>query len=205
MIVKVCGISSIDNQSEIISSLPDMVGYNFYTPSKRYVIPDIAHELSWQLTPSVKSVGVFVNQEIESIDRINSTVGLDYIQLHGDEDQEYIDLLKEKHIVIKAFGVSSKEDFNNINTITGCEYFIFDTKTMLYGGSGKKFDWSLLAEYKGNTPFLLSGGISPMDTEELKSLQHPQFVGVDINSRFEITPGIKDPDLVKSFIQELKN
>ena len=106
--------------------------------------------------------------------------------------------------VIKAFSIGNEFPSEEVNRYEGvCNYFLFDTKTPQHGGSGRKFNWEILSQYKGNTPFLLSGGISPEDAESIRQFNHPKFIGIDINSKFETNPALKDAELVKIFINKL--
>jgi phosphoribosylanthranilate isomerase len=130
------------------------------------------------------------------------------IQLHGSEPPWYcINLRLEGYKLIKSFGIDKDGHLPNaqLNAYEGkCDYYLFDTKTELHGGSGEKFNWSSLENYKGETPFILSGGISPEDADTIKSIQHPKFAGIDINSRFEHQPGIKNIEAIKNFIDKLR-
>ena len=129
-----------------------------------------------------------------------------FIQLHGSESPEYCSFFKTKGIsVLKAFSVDeSIKSLSIKGYINSIDYILFDTKTKKYGGSGKHFDWKLLNEYKYEIPFFLSGGISEQDVKKIKNIQHPQFIGVDINGQFEIEAGNKSSEKVKNFIQNLR-
>ena len=161
----------------------------------------------------VPRVGVFVDDMPQNIVTRVYNYGLDYVQLHGDESPVMIENLKATVVpdirkelkVIKAISIANKEDIQKCQQYEGLvDMFLFDTKCASVGGSGKKFDWQMLQAYKGNTPFLLSGGISPDDAESIKEFHHPMFAGVDLNSKFEIEPGVKDVEKVKTFISEMK-
>jgi phosphoribosylanthranilate isomerase len=160
----------------------------------------------------VKKVGVFVNEEPSEIIARCFDFDLHFIQLHGNEDASYvkslITLLNENNLghtkIIKAFGVSESFDFKTLSDFNiFISYFLFDTKTEKKGGSGLKFPWSKLEEYAFSTPFLLSGGIGPLDVEELKRLDHPQLAGFDVNSKFEMSPGMKNISLLQVFFNSL--
>jgi phosphoribosylanthranilate isomerase len=150
-------------------------------------------------------VGVFVNATIESMMEKASAYKLDYLQLHGNESPEDCHTLQKRgYSLIKAFPIATKEDFEKTREYEGrVDYFLFDTRCEGYGGSGKRFDWSILTEYKGETPFLLSGGIRPENAEAIRNFRHPRFAGIDLNSGFEIEPGLKDVDKLKNFIQQI--
>ncbi len=176
----------------------DLMGFIFWPKSKRYV-----SERPSYLPTNCKRVGVFVDEDIEQVKRIADEYELDFIQLHGHESPAYIRLLDNRKI-IKAFNIATTGDFALTEVYEGvANNFLFDTKGKSIGGNGEKFDWSLLSAYDGNTPFLISGGIGPDDADLLKTFHHPKCIGIDLNSRFEITPGIKDIYKLKQFIEQL--
>jgi len=176
----------------------DLMGFIFWPKSKRYV-----SERPSYLPTNCKRVGVFVDEDIEQVKRIADEYELDFIQLHGQESPTYIRLLDNRKI-IKAFNIAATGDFALTEAYEGvADYFLFDTKGKSVGGNGEKFDWSLLSTYDGNTPFLISGGIGPDDADLLKTFHHPRCIGIDLNSRFEITPGLKDIDDLRIFLNEL--
>ena len=176
----------------------DLMGFIFWPKSKRYV-----SERPSCLPTNCKRGGVIVDEDIEQVKRIADEYELDFIQLHGHESPEYIRLLDNRKI-IKAFNIATTGDFALTEAYGGvANYFLFDTKGKSIGGNGEKFDWSLLSAYDGNTPFLISGGIGPDDADLLKTFHHPKCIGIDLNSRFEITPGIKDIYKLKQFIEQL--
>ena len=186
-----------ENISELMTLKPDYIGFIFYAQSKRFVsdFPQIV------IPSSVKKVGVFVNETIEEIIEKANKHTLDFVQLHGDETLEYCEELSAKNIkIIKAFSVGENFDFSV--TIPFEEYvslFLFDTKGKNYGGNGVKFNWSILQNYTGKTHFLLSGGINKNDSEEIKKMKHSAFLGIDINSGFELEPGLKNIKEIKEF------
>ena len=206
MIIKVCGmrnaenIKAVDNIEEV-----SLIGFIFHQLSSRYV----SHVPSY-LPQHSKRVGVFVNDDKMNICHLIRKFKLDCVQLHGNESPEYIMQLrktfpKDNITIIKMIPISSKEDIISTNQYTGLvDYFLFETKTESYGGSGKHFDWDVLSEYKGDTPFLISGGIGPEDANKINSLCHPRFRGIDINSKFEVSPALKDVDMIRTFIKKLK-
>ncbi len=203
MVVKVCGIKTKEN-IELISHLNiEMVGLNFYPPSVRYIELSVPPDHFDILPKEIKRVGVFVNESLEEIESLASKFCLDYIQLHGEEDVDFCKSVAAKYKIIKVFRVDEQTDFKNISEFSFAEYYLFDTATKHFGGSGKKFDWSRLDEYQGDIPFLLSGGIGPHDTETVSSYIHPQYKGIDINSKFESSPGIKDNELLFTFMEKL--
>ncbi len=187
-----------ENIREVEALGIDLIGFIFWEKSSRYVSKRPAY-----LPTKCKRVGVFVDEDIESVKRIADDYALDYIQLHGHESSDYCAQLQGLHL-IKAISVSSRNDIATYKTYEGLvEYFLFDTKCPSVGGSGQQFDWSVLSAYDGSTPFLLSGGIGPDDAERIKSFHHPQCAGIDLNSRFELAPGLKDVIKLQAFIKEL--
>lgn len=159
-------------------------------------------------------VGVFVDDMPQNIVTRVYNYSLDYVQLHGDESPVMIENLRRtldpdiapKIKIIKALSIRSEEDDRRWRDYKGLvDLFLFDTPTEGYGGSGEKFDWTALEAYDGDVPFLLSGGIGPADAERIKSFQHPQFAGIDLNSQFETAPGVKDVELLQTFIAKIRN
>ena len=202
MKTKVCGMKNSQNIKEIINCQPDFIGFIFYEKSPRYA-GELDKEVLKNIPGNIKKIGVFVDENVEKILNIAARYQLDGIQLHGDETPGICKQIKaNKLLCIKAFSIEQTSDFGKTAEYeTVADYFLFDTKTPVYGGSGKKFDWSLLNGYKGKTPFFLSGGISIDDCEWIGKLSHNQLFGIDINSRFEIEAGIKSVDLVGRFIR----
>lgn len=217
MIIKVCGLKEPENIKKILKASPDLVGFIFYQKSPRMVNEQ---ELSsWieenvELFGETKRVGVFVDSKIDYVLNAIHDFQLDYIQLHGTESPEYCREIMDywnfssirKAEIIKAFPVDENFDFSMTDIYSGiCSYYLFDTKTPKHGGSGEKFDWKVLGQYSGDTPFLLSGGIAPEDAETLVKLKFSKMAGVDINSRFESAPGVKNAEEVADFISIIKN
>jgi len=198
MIVKVCGIRSQTNYHQLSGDI-DMIGINFYPKSKRYIGVQTLNKKDQAVF-----VGVFVNEDLEKVWTAAENYSLDYIQCHGHESVEYCEVLKEDYRVIKVFSIDQETDFAQIENYAFCDYFLFDTATKDFGGSGQKFDWESLKNYKGSTRFLLAGGISPKDVQAIKRIKHPAFAGVDINSKFEDSPGIKNAAAVNNFVQKIK-
>src|SRR5574344_1038831 len=188
-LLKVCGTTDGENIRAIESLGVDYIGFIFYEKSPRFV----ANRPSY-LPDRKKRVGVFVNSPIETILKTATEYQLSAIQLHGDESPQQCRLLKEKgYRIIKAFQIAHEKDIKAMEAYEGeCDYFLFDTKSSSYGGTGKHFNWDILSHYKGKTPFLLSGGIGIEMLDTLKTFEHPKCVGFDLNSKFETKPGIKD-------------
>lgn len=200
-IIKVCGMTDGENIRQVEQLGVDFIGFIFYPRSPRFVF-----EMPDYLPAKAKRVGVFVNESKDNILMYADRFGLDYIQLHGNESPEYCHNLQTAGMkLIKAFSIATPRDLTSVATYDGlCQYYLFDTKTPQYGGSGNQFDWTLLYRYTGNTPFLLSGGINQYSAAAIRSFHHPRLAGVDINSRFESSPGLKDIGRIHAFISELK-
>jgi len=187
----------------------DMIGFIFWPHSSRYVSQPPSY-----LPKQAKRVGVFVNEDPERIRQVADQYQLHFVQLHGDETpdqcQTLRSLLKEGTRLIKMIQIESAQGLDRTQQYEGkVDYFLFETKCQGYGGSGKQFDWDILQAYKGNTPFLLSGGIGPDDAERLKTLSSQlsavNCIGIDLNSRFETKPAVKDIQLLRQFIEQLRS
>ncbi len=192
-----------DNREQVEKLDADMLGYIFYSPSKRFVGNQPESGLFQSEKPKV---GVFVDENAFEILGLAKNFGFDYIQLHGKENPKTCRMLKQQGLkIIKAFSIDETFDFSTTQAFEkDVDFFLFDTKTKLKGGSGKKFDWKVLEKYTGHRPFFLSGGIVPEDAEEIKNLNHPKLTGVDLNSGFEDEPGKKNIEKLKQFINELQ-
>jgi phosphoribosylanthranilate isomerase len=201
MLIKVCGMKNPTQIKDLANSgLIDMLGFIFYPPSKRAI-----HDVP-ECSTSCKRVGVFVNEELDKVLQIADQNNLDIIQLHGTESAAYCKKIQRYFPIIKAIGIDSDIDFSTLKAYEkSVSHFLFDTRTSKYGGSGEQFDWNLVNKYTLDTPFLLSGGISAQSIDAVLKIEHPHFCGIDLNSRFEIEPGIKNIELVKSFITTLKS
>lgn len=217
MQVKVCGMRNPGNIAEMLALPIDMIGFIFYPESKRFVgtekkLPKWIAE-NQETFNLIKKVGVFVNAGTAGILNAIYDYELDYVQLHGDESPGYcqeLELLWSASSIraaklVKAFSVDEQFDFAVTTSYEDhCSFFVFDTKGAGFGGTGKQFDWSLLEKYEGSTPFLLSGGIAEDSVEAIRNLDHPLLFGVDINSKFEIEPGLKAVNKVRDFVQKIK-
>ncbi len=195
-----------ENISGIVAALPDFMGFIFYPKSKRFVGFEPSPEILAAVSESVQKVGVFVDETPEKVMEIVASWKLDVVQLHGNESPEYCQQIKNFGMVVfKAFSVDEQFDFAAMKAYSGvCDYFLFDTKGQLPGGTGQKFNWELLENYRGDVPFFLSGGIGPDDLEVLRNFKHPRWHGIDINSGFEISPALKDVEKVSGFIEEIR-
>lgn len=233
MKIKVCGMRDAENIREIAQLDIDMMGFVFFPRSPRYVqmisssagiIPDYSPERlniavrqdgkpSYVFPERIKRVGVFVDDMPQNIVTRVYNYNLDYVQLHGQESPVMIDNLRRTldpdiHPgirIIKAISVADASDIDRYKEYEGhVDLFLFDTKSLMKGGSGQHFDWSVLDYYDGTTPFLLSGGIGPEDVERIRTFHHDKCIGIDINSKFETEPAMKDADKLKEFIEQVK-
>lgn len=234
MMIKVCGMRDAQNIREVAGLDIDMMGFIFWPRSSRFVpmissqagiIPDYSPErlsravnadgsVGYVFPKHIKRVGVFVDEMPQTIITYVYNYSLDYIQLHGQETPTLIDNLRRSIVpdiapsikIIKAFGISSPDDLAQCEAYEGhADLFLFDTRTPLKGGSGQQFDWSVLQAYHGSTPFLLSGGIGPDDAQRVKAFHHPQCIGIDVNSKFETAPAMKNVELLRPFIKQIKD
>ena len=232
MIIKVCGMRDAKNIRAVSELGIDMIGFIFYPESPRFVqmisaragiIPDYSKErldkargkITAQETDAKqpKRVGVFVDEMPQTIITRIYNYNLDYVQLHGNESSIMIDNLRRSvdpdiHPglkIIKALSISGKADIERWREYEGhADMLLFDTRCKSVGGSGEQFDWSIIESYDGNIPFILSGGIGPEDAESIKQLHHPMFAGIDLNSRFETEPGMKDVEKLRDFIGKVR-
>ncbi|WP_264521248.1 phosphoribosylanthranilate isomerase [Flavobacterium sp. N1994] len=193
------------NITEIAALQPDYLGFIFYEKSPRYfenTIPNI--------DKSIKKVGVFVNASYNEIEEKVKLYDLDLVQLHGDENPEFCALIENNLVkVIKAFSIDNNFNFNSLKKYTNhCSYYLFDTKGPKYGGNGFAFDWSVLENYPFEKAYFLSGGIGLENTNDIelffKKKQAKYCLAIDLNSKFEIEPGLKNLEIVSEFIEQLK-
>jgi len=204
MKIKVCGLKDPENIEAIAALAPDYMGFIFYAKSPRFAA-DPQIEILNNIPGYVYKTAVFVNENADTISALINKYNFDAIQLHGSEHPDFCASFKESVTVIKAFGVNKDFNFDDLNPyIDKVDYFLFDTKTDGYGGSGMSFDWSVLNKYKLEIPFFLSGGLSMENLEEVKKIEHPQFYGIDLNSKFEISPGLKNIEMLSRAFDTLK-
>ena len=202
MIIKVCGLKEINNINQLNEIDIDLMGFIFYNKSSRFIDFEINNS---HITK--KKVGVFVNESLKNIKKKIKNYNLNYVQLHGDETPKFSEKLMNYCKVIKAFRISENFDFDSTNQYTDCcDLFLFDTFSKNFGGSGKKFDWKRLKDFN-KKKFILSGGIDINSVDEINNIKNENdyLLGIDINSRFEISPGLKDIKKVNMFIKKLKN
>jgi phosphoribosylanthranilate isomerase len=205
--VKVCGMIDSFNVKQTAEARPDFMGFVFYPESARFVGKEPEMSVFRNVPSGIKRIGVFLNEDNHKILDLSIRTGIDIIQLHGNESPVTCLQLKSSGLtIIKAFNIAEDFSFESLMPYMAvCDFFLFDSKSELAGGSGRKFNWRKLEEYYLDKPFFLSGGIGPEDAGKIKSIVNKGFFAVDINSRFEIFPGIKDADVVKTFIKEIKN
>lgn len=217
MKIKVCGMRSLENVQQVLDMGVDYVGFIFYDQSKRHAEDEkLAAWLTEndELFTNTARVGVFVNAGMDTILNTVHDYHLDYVQLHGTESPGYCRELQllwsvstlRRARIIKAFSVDADFSFQTTNDYADtCSLFVFDTGGQgKHGGTGVKWDWQKLSEFQGTTPFLLSGGIGPDDARRVQLVDHPQMVGVDLNSKFELGPGLKNVDLLRGFIAKVR-
>jgi phosphoribosylanthranilate isomerase len=208
MNIKVCGITQMKQLQQLDGLNIDFAGFIFHKDSPRYVVDKISKEELQSADFDVKKVGVFVNSTYDEIMEAVEDYGLDIVQLHGDETPELCEQLMEEVEVIKVFNIGSEDisidemvaDYDEV-----CDYYLFDAKVGdAIGGTGTKFDWKKIANSKIEKPFFLSGGVSVDDIAQIKAFKHPDYFGIDVNSRFEKSPGVKDMALLLQLKQGLK-
>lgn len=207
MNIKVCGITQLKQLQQLDGLNIEYAGMIFVKDSPRYVGDSLDKDAVKNADFDLKKVGVFKNPEmIDVLDAIDE-YGLDVVQLHGEESPEMCEDLSDEVEVIKVFNLKGDEDIDALvaDYDAVCDYYLFDTKADgETGGTGKKFDWKILTKAKIEKPFFLSGGIAVEDIAALKKFKHPDYFGVDINSRFEKEPGVKDMGQVLLFKQGMK-
>lgn len=192
-----------ENIRRMMEIKPDFIGFIFYPKSPRYV-NEMDEDFIMRIPLSIHKVGVFVNESLEKIIVLANKYGLEYIQLHGDEDLDFAKSVKAKGLkVIKVFRVMDTIPFVAKKYEGVADYFLFDTASMNYGGSGRHFDWNILRNYNLKVPFLLSGGVQLEDVDKIKAMEIEKLVGVDVNSRFELEPALKDIEKLKVLKQTL--
>ena len=201
LLVKVCGMTDGENIRQVEELGVDFIGFVFYPRSPRFV-----YQMPDYLPRRARRIGVFANETKETVLTYADRFELDYVQLHGKESPLYCQSLREGHglKVIKALHLANPRDVAATEAYHGtCDYFLFESKTPQLGGTGRQFDWNLLHRYAGRTPFFLSGGLNAGSANAIRQCHHPQRAGIDLNSRFETAPGLKDVERLRGFLQEL--
>ena len=210
MKLKVCGLTKMDQIQELISLNTNFLGFIFYEKSPRFVLNHLSLEEISEINHQGK-VGVFVNETVEKISEISEKAKLSFIQLHGDEDEKFIlqlrQILGNNIKIIKVIRIGNQSFDELQKTInqqpSTVNYLLFDTDSKAFGGTGKTFDWQILNEIEIPIPYFLSGGISLENIHQLSTINH-QPLALDINSKFEIEPGIKNLEKIKTFKSLLK-
>jgi phosphoribosylanthranilate isomerase len=203
--IKVCGMREQENILQIASCDIDILGFILYEKSARFIGYDFDSQII--ASCSKKTAGVFVNHPIEYVIQKQQTYLFDFLQIHGNESPEYCKKLQQQTnaYIIKAFLIDENFSDTLLQKYSPyCDYFLFDTKTEVYGGSGKKFNWNMLHSMNINKPFFLSGGITPNDIESIVDFKHSLLFGIDINSKFELQPALKNVNSVHTFAQQIK-
>lgn len=208
MNIKVCGITQLKQLQQLDGLDIPFAGLIFYRKSPRYMGDKISKEELQSSDFDLKKVGVFVDEGYDEIMKITEDYGLDVVQLHGDESPHLCEQLSEHTEVIKSFRISTSNE-KNIDWMIKeydevCDYYLFDTAGPALGGNGISFDWKVLRESRIEKPFFLSGGIGLDDVAKIRAFRHVDFYGVDVNSKFEKEPGIKDMAKVLQFRQAFK-
>ena len=208
MNIKVCGITEMKQLQQLDGLDIDFAGLIFYKDSHRFIGDKLDKAALKTADMDIRKVGVFVNPEMIEVLNAIDEYDLDVVQLHGDETPEMCEDISSEVEVIKAFRITEGVDVDKLVAPYDavCDYYLFDTGGLKesIGGTGKQFDWDMLTKAKIEKPFFLSGGISVEDAARIKTFKHPDLFGVDINSRFEASPGVKDMKLVLQFRHALK-
>lgn len=205
--IKICGLIDPKNTKDIIKLKPEFLGFNFYPSSPRYVgnAPGWIAEL---LPAGILKVGVFVNENADTIIGITQRYKLDMVQLHGSESEEVCKVVRAHFPVMKALGVGDSFPLEEVRKYEEvCDFYLFDCKTPAFGGSGKKFNWEVLADNPFSKPYFIGGGLSAEDGPLLKTFsgRFTNMVGIELNSRFELEPGIKNTKVIQKFIAQNEN
>ncbi|HEX8266468.1 MAG TPA: phosphoribosylanthranilate isomerase [Pyrinomonadaceae bacterium] len=202
--IKICGMREPENMLEIAQLKPDFFGMIFYPKSPRFVSIEQAEKLpEFQ---NVRRIGVFVDESLEKITEIAERANLSFVQLHGSETMRFCESLKKQNLqIIKVFKVDENFDGEQLKEFeTICDYFLFDTKTSQHGGSGHAFDWQILRRFSINKPFFLGGGIGVENAaKSIEACRNLPLFALDINSRAEIAPGIKSPEIIAEIVKSL--
>lgn len=204
--VKVCGLREAPNIAAVGALRPDYMGFIFYPKSPRNCM-GMPERLLAAVPQGVETVAVTVDMEAGEVSGLCARYGFTTVQLHGNETPEDCRRLRDERLRIwKAVAAATEADIAGAARYEdAADMLVFDTASAQKGGSGRKFDWGMLEAYKGETPFILSGGIGPDDAEALLKLHHPMLAGVDLNSRFEAAPALKNVGLLRKFIDTLRN
>ncbi len=209
MRIKVCGLTDAQQVRQLNDLGIEFAGFNFYPRSPRYVYKKMPATAIKKIRGKINKVGVFVNEDPEELLRTVDECGLYLVQLHGNESPRYCEKISNYVGVIKVFRLSENDnvEWKIKDYYDAADMFMFDTESAFFGGTGKKFDWKILQDQQIKKPFFLAGGISISDVGELQNLAKEKVAkdlfAIDINSKFELMPGVKDVDLIKVFRKKL--
>jgi len=198
--VKICGITSLDDALMAVEAGADALGFVFFEKSPRYLSPEVAARIIESIPPMVQVVGLFVNAELDFVNRTADSCGLDIVQLHGDESPAYCRLVRRR--VMKAFRVRGPESLVSLADYRVAAYLLDAYSPNAYGGTGESFDWDCAAAAKEQGAIVLAGGLNPGNIALAVAKVAPY--AVDVSSGVESSPGCKDPEKVRRFIQEAK-
>lgn len=200
--IKICGIT---NKTDTINASKldvDMLGFVFYKKSKRYVEPKVVRDIVNELPPFIAKVGVFVDEDKNNVSEIAQECSLDMLQFHGDESPGYCDNFEDFYKIIKAFRIKDKNSLKGINDYN-VDFYMLDTYSAgSAGGTGKKFDWKIISGFEFLRPVILSGGLTPANVKQAIDKVSPY--GVDVSSGIEKSPGKKDLNLMKKFVEKVR-
>ena len=199
--IKICGLKDRENILDVIGLQPDYIGFIFHAPSSRFVDQ---LDPEWVKTlQGAKKTGVFVNHPLEEVQAAINAYGFQAVQLHGDESPAYCMALRTQRVeVIKAFGIGAEYDWSHLIPYEdAADYYLFDTQSIQYGGTGKVFDWKLLEDYPSDKSYFLSGGLRYENIREALGLNDSRCYALDLNSKFETSPGVKNIELLKKTFQ----
>ena len=207
MKIKICGMKYADNIRDVSALQPDFMGFIFYPASSRFVGYDFNETIVKAVPDSIRKVGVFVNESVENVIAIAARFEFHLVQLHGNESPQYCQQLKHNGLsIIKAISIDATIDFSTLLAYQPwCSYFLFDTKTNGFGGSGQSFDWGILDSYKLPVPFFLSGGLGTENIDAAMNIKHPMLYGLDMNSKLESLPGMKEIGATNNIITKARN
>lgn len=200
--IKICGITNKIDAIAAAGLMPDMIGFVFYKGSKRYVEPKIARDIANELPPYMAKVGVFVDEDEKKVFEIAQTCLLDMLQFHGDESAEYCERFKEPYKIIKAFRIKDRDSLKKVNDYNADFYMLDAYSPKEKGGTGESFDRKIVENFEFLKPVILSGGLTPDNVRGAIEKLSPY--GVDVSSGVEASPGKKDPDLMKKFVENVR-
>jgi len=208
--LKVCGLKEPENINDVVALDPQRIGFIFYAGSPRYVLPTLQPEELKHISGNTLKTGVFVNQSADEIRSIAERFSLDVLQLHGNESPELCAELNSFLPVVKAFGIKANNNWELISRYEySCDLFLFDTASASFGGSGKRFNLDELKNYSGGNPYYIAGGIGFENSydvvSEIRQLNDPRLIGLEVNSAVEVYPGLKNISLLTSFINTLNH